>query len=320
MFGKSTSRWIKYSEYEANQAKNGDWYISPTLNATSAVYDPIENVETMIVDALNIGLKCMSSAKQFYDDNRMIAEMCNFAEKYGLLGFMTALPSTPEFMDYETVYLPKNRFIREQVMPSIKYARLFFPFYGVAGQEGNDNPSSTRASSKNANQELNTDPNPYRHYTKDDGSLMVSLAARNKPKAIEMSYQRSYSESHQWLRTQFADWALVFGASHLYYELENTDPEFDLLQRQAITAFDGNVPSFHIELFDKPTIVWDFKSLMTVINAVFGLMLTDDARPLRPCKYCNRAFIAKHPKAEFCEHKCKNKYNVYKSRRTKLED
>ena len=65
MFGKAASRWIKYSEYESSQSKNGEWYISPAFDAVSAVYGPIENVETMIVDALNIGLKCMSGAKQF---------------------------------------------------------------------------------------------------------------------------------------------------------------------------------------------------------------------------------------------------------------
>ena len=25
LFGKATSRWIKYSEYDAVQAENGDW-------------------------------------------------------------------------------------------------------------------------------------------------------------------------------------------------------------------------------------------------------------------------------------------------------
>jgi len=30
LFGKATSRWIKYSEYDAVQSGNGDWYIMPT--------------------------------------------------------------------------------------------------------------------------------------------------------------------------------------------------------------------------------------------------------------------------------------------------
>ncbi len=35
-----------------------------------------------------------------------------FVTRYGLLGLMTALPTTPSFMDYEAVYLPKNHFIK----------------------------------------------------------------------------------------------------------------------------------------------------------------------------------------------------------------
>jgi len=292
MFGRATSRWIRYSAYDANQDKNGDWYISPAPKATSAVYDPIESAEDMVIDALNIGMKCMSSAKEFYDDNRIMAEICIFAEKYGLMGFVTALPTTPEFMNYETAYFLKNRFIRAESMAVAEYTRLFFP-----------------------SEEVNNNPNPYRHYTRDDGSIMVSLAARNKPKAIELCYQHGYAESCDWLRTQFMDWAIMFYASFLYYE--EKDPQMAELHRQAIAAFDGNVPSFHIELFEKPTLVWDFHSLMTVIHVVLGLMLTDDSKPLRSCRFCNRAFHATHPNAVFCDHKCKNKYNVYKSREKK---
>ena len=40
-----------------------------------------------------------------------------FAVKYGLLGLMTALPTTPTFMDYEVVYLPKSHFIKEKPCP-----------------------------------------------------------------------------------------------------------------------------------------------------------------------------------------------------------
>ena len=293
LFGKATSRWIKYSEYDAVQADSGDWYIVPTKDAIPSVYDPIEKAEEMVAEALNIGLKLMSGARDFYTDERMIAEICVFAEKYGLLGFMTGLPTTPEFMEYDSVYLPKNRHIRKEIMPSKEYAKLFFPFDDT----------------------LNENPNPNRRYIKEDGSIMVSLAARTKPKAIEMAYQQTYAESADWLFTQFKDWAIIFVGSFLHYELVDTKEAEDAeLYRQAIAAFDGNVPSFHIELFDKPVMVWDFHSLMAVIHLVLGLMITDDTQPLRSCKYCNRAFVAKHPKSEYCKPSCKNKHNVYKSR------
>lgn len=40
-----------------------------------------------------------------------------FAVKYGLFGLMTALPTTPNFMKYEAVYLQKNHFIKEKPCP-----------------------------------------------------------------------------------------------------------------------------------------------------------------------------------------------------------
>ena len=132
LFGKATARWIKYSEYEAERIfdDNGDaeWYIKPTKDTAPAVYDPIENIEQIVVDALIIGQKFMTTEKEFFNDTRMVTEMCIFTEKYGLLGFMTALHTTPEFMEYYTVYLPKNRLIRKESMPSKEYAKLFFPF------------------------------------------------------------------------------------------------------------------------------------------------------------------------------------------------
>ena len=51
-----------------------------------------------------------------------------FITRYGLLGLMTALPTTPSFMDYEAVYLPKNHFIKEESMATDKYLSLFYPF------------------------------------------------------------------------------------------------------------------------------------------------------------------------------------------------
>jgi hypothetical protein len=288
LFGRASSRWIKYSEYNVLQDDSGEWYVAPSPSSTPAVYDPIENAEQIVVDALNIGLRCISANQ---DNNRIAAEICVFAEKYGLLGFMTALPTTPEFMNYDTVYLPKNRHIRKESMPSKEYAKTFFPF----------------------DENLNVNSNPKKHYTKNDGAIMVSLAARSKPIAIEMCYRRGYAEPFDWLYTQFKDWAVLYYATLAHGE--EKDPQEAEFYRDVIAAYDGNVPSFHIEIFDKiPTLVWDFHSLMMVIHLVFGLMITDDKQPLRSCKHCNRVFIAKHPKAEFCQHGCKNKYNVYKSR------
>lgn len=51
-----------------------------------------------------------------------------FVSSYGLLGFMTVLFATPEFITYEAVYLPKNYFIKEESMTTEQYLSCFFPF------------------------------------------------------------------------------------------------------------------------------------------------------------------------------------------------
>ena len=76
----------------------------------------------------------------------------------------------------------------------------------------------------------------------------------------------------------------------------------------------------NIELLDKPTIVWEFHSLLLGIQMMFSFMLTDDNSTLKVCKHCGSAFVATRSNMEFCSPQCKNQYNVYKSRAKKKED
>ena len=87
------------------------------------IFDPLKDYKPMVLDALNIGLMIRRSSQ------RKIREaVMAFVHKYGLLGLMTALPTTPKFVDYRAVYLPVNHFIREEVMDTNKYLDLFFLF------------------------------------------------------------------------------------------------------------------------------------------------------------------------------------------------
>jgi hypothetical protein len=50
-------------------------------------------------------------------------------------------------------------------------------------------------------------------------------------------------------------------------------------------------------------------------------MLTDETSSLKVCKHCGSAFVAGRPNSVFCSGRCKNQYNVYKSRaKDKAED
>jgi hypothetical protein len=118
-----------------------------------------------------------------------------FIHKYRLLGFMTALPTIPQFIEYEAVYLPKNHFIKDETMSTENYLSLFFPF------EQLDFLKSGIESSWNINN--------------DRTMMALAMTFSNEPQAINMSFQLEYAENYDWILTQFKDWAFNFTASFL---------------------------------------------------------------------------------------------------------
>jgi len=296
LFQRASSSWVRYSEYEIKKTEKGTRYIKPAPNAKPSIYDPLKEAETLVVDALNVGMLLMGRK----GNKSVQTALMEFVHKYGLFGFMTALPTTPQFIEYEAVYLPKNHFIKDETMSTEDYLSLFFPFEQI------DFTKKGIESSWNINN--------------DRTMMALAMTFSNEPQAMNMSFKREYAENYDWLLTQFKDWAFTLTASYLYYEdYEDADETTRDLYRQGMAAFGGIAPTYHIKLLEKPTIVWDFHSLLLGIQMMFSFILTDDKKLLRICKHCNKAYIAGHPNAAFCSPRCKNQYNVYKSRGKKDE-
>ena len=145
--------------------------------------------------------------------------------------------------------------------------------------------------------------------------MALAMTMSDKPMAVNMSFQREYAERYEWMKQQFIDWAFTYVNSFLYYEDYDTlDEDTRQIMQESMAAFGGNAPTYHIALLDKPTIVWDFHSLLLGIQMMFSFMLTDSDNPIRLCRHCTKAFVASRPSAVFCSPQCKNKHNVYKSR------
>lgn len=123
LFANSSSNWVKYDKYEWKKADNGTLYITPTEDAKPSLYNPVKEYQDMVLAAINIGTLAMKEEPK----ESLQASIIDFACNYGLLGLMTALPTTPEFITYEAVYLPKNHFIREESLSTEKYLSYFFP-------------------------------------------------------------------------------------------------------------------------------------------------------------------------------------------------
>ena len=149
----------------------------------------------------------------------------------------------------------------------------------------------------------------------DRTMIALTMIFADEPMAKTMSFQREYAEPYDWIAQQFKDWAFTLTTSTLYYhDYDSIDEGTRNLYRKAMAAFGGIAPSYHIELLEKPTIYWDFHSLLLGIQMMFSFMLVDDAKPLRLCKHCQKVFISSRANAAFCSARCTNQYNVYKSR------
>lgn len=283
-FDHTSASWVRYSQYEWKKGKDGHLYITPTKDASPKPYDPMKDAETLVMDAMDIALLCYHKKP----DKQIQSAMLRFARNYGLLGLMTALPTTANFMEYDKVYLLKNQFIKKEIMETREYVSLFFPFSELDYWKEGRNSSLT---------------------LHDKTMIALMLTYKSSPQALIMSLMRDYAERYDWLIEVFKDWAFVSFASLIYYHDYDILTEDDKsLYRRAMTVFDGNAPTYHIELWEHPTLVWDFHSLMLGIQMMFTFMLTDENNPLRLCEQCQKPFIAKEPGDNCCSRECRKEY------------
>ena len=124
IFEHTSASWVKYSDYEWRTTEDGKEYLLPTKDAMPKPYDPIKDADNLVLAAADIGLMLFHKNPE----KAIKAAMQAFACKYGLLGIMTALPTTAKFIEYEQVYFHKNQIIKTETMDTEGYISLFFPF------------------------------------------------------------------------------------------------------------------------------------------------------------------------------------------------
>jgi hypothetical protein len=306
IFHRTNAYWAKYDEYVYRQGECGHLYIMPAPKSQPSVYDPVKDTEKLVLSALNLGRLAMKQGDGQVIEAELKKSVMEFVTEYGLLGFMPGLPTTPEFMSYDAVYLPKNHFIKDETMTTRDYLSLFFPF-------GKPDIYKDREKAQ-----WNVNAAEF----SEGKVLALAMTYGDEPLAVGMSLMPLYAERFDWLVTQFRDWAFMLVSSFLFYEYKDDMDDYSReLYQQGVSAFGGKYPTYRIRMYDnKPGIRWDFHSLLLTIQTMFGFALVDESRPLRICRHCNLAFIANHHNADYCSPQCKNQHNVSKSRGKKKQD
>ena len=271
LFERTSSCWVRYDKYVIRKDAKGVKYITAAEGARPQIIDPLEDAQTMVLDVLNAGR--LFFGKKAPEKERE-AGILRFVHRYGLLGFITALPTTPKFMDYEKVYLPKNHFIREEALGTEQFLDYFFPFKKLNLR--------TRGVEYTWEVEGDTD------------AVALAMTFASDPDAMSMSFQKEYAEPLDWIAKALKDLTFPFITCKYFYEdADAFDADEKRLMAQGVAAFGGIAPTYRIALLDKPTIVWDFHSLLIGLQMMFSFMMAEDKTPLRMCDSCDTIFVAK---------------------------
>lgn len=291
IFEHSSASWVRYSDYEWRTTDEGKAYLLPMADAKPQPYNPMKDADSLVLTAADIGLMLFHKKPE-----KEIKEAIRaFACQYGLLGIMTAMPTTAKFIEYEKVYFHKNQIIPTETMDTEEYIGLFFPFRKPDfHKKGLDSIWNTN----------------------DRMMIALAMTYRTEPQAMVMSFMRDYGEQYDWLTAVFRDWAFTLLTAMYYEQDKDRLDETSLdLYRKGISAFDGNTPTYHLELREHPTLVWDFHSLLLNIQLLFSLTLTDEKNPLKICRQCQRPFIAGKSDAEYCSPACREQHKKGKGKK-----
>jgi len=94
-------------------------------------------------------------------------------------------------------------------------------------------------------------------------------------------------------------------SSFFYYEdCDEMEEETREIYWAGMAAFEGIAPEYHIELRDRPTMVWDFHSLLLAIQMMFNFMLVDETAILKLCPNCYKAFFTENEDDVYCCERC----------------
>jgi len=277
LFAHTSAWWTRYSDYQWKKTPDGQLYLLPATDAAPIPYNMLTGPKQLVLDAVIVGKICMKKASTRTERMEAIK---GFVCKYGLLGIMTALPTTSKFVEYKQVYLPKNEFLRDEVMDTIPYMKHFFPInmpdFKKHGLESLWNLS-------------------------DRAVMAMAMTFQDVPQAVSMSFMRDYGERYDWLEAVFRSFAFGLTAAFLYeLDKDEASPQTIQLYNAGLAGFDDNAPSYHLTLQGKPQMVWDFHSLLLCVKLLFSTMLTDDDHPLRICRKCRKAFVAENGEQVIC--------------------
>ena len=297
LIGSFATDWIRYSDYEFKENSDGEMYIIPTENAVFRMYNPFDVAEDLLLDLMRIGEEALKLDNQqdVTDDTRLKHAIMIFAKKYGLLGLISASAYNHHIIGEDHILMIENNHItKEKMMNGNKYMNLFLPF----AEEGDILIKSYK--------------NCVDVVKREDAPKFFG----KRPVVMDLIFSRFYAEKVAWI----ADFAKMM-VSHFNQLTTYRKSAAYLTENVTIMAgrFHAKKIGFTINQLDKTTIAWEFDSLKTTLETIYGFAVTDETIVLTRCNHCDSIFIANSNREKYCSPSCRNCANVKKSRSKKSQ-
>ena len=266
-----------YSKYKIEEI-NGKKYVMPEEKATKKAISITEHIDDLLIETLNIG------KKQFFKESIEDFELLNYYAKYGSFGFMIDLATNKYFVLDEKVAVRDPFYInrKENVdfMNTEEYLKFFLPKLNKREINSLIKKCKDVASNNKKEDYLTSFINEYLIYSEYYA----------EPLELVLNYARSLYKHFYWaLDNKSLTMKLPFlSVNHLEHKIE--------------------------DLYYNNSFGFTINYLKQAIDIYYSMQMAQDVRLLKICNFCEKAFIANNPKAEYDTPQCKNKANVYKSR------
>ena len=275
---------FKFSKYEIKEIGKIKYIVPDSINKKHSSGAPLIDIEkdfeeSILIDLLNIGKLA------FYNENDIEKSVLDFVNKYSTLGLINDLPLNKYFFLDDKIVLKDYNYIGNSDLTTVvdrkKYFKLFFPTC---------NDSQIKELINDAIKLAET-PAMEKYILSDVNKLLAGSNLYCEP--LDMFIQC---------------------AKYLYSLLNNISNEDNYNIDELLNQFEVN--NIKLSLSRKETLYIEFQitCLKQYIDYYFAKTVAQDINLLKICKFCNKAFLAVNPKAEYDTPQCKNKANVYKSR------
>lgn len=266
-----------YSKYKIEEI-NGKKYIMPEENATKKTISITEHIDDLLIETLNIG------KKEFFKESIQDFELLNYYAKYGSFGFMIDLAINKFFILDDKVAVRDPFYINRKenidFMNIEEYLKVFFP--------------------KLNKREINSLIKKCKDIARDERKEAFLTSIINE----YLIYSEHYAEPVE----------LVLNyARSLYKNLISTLDNKPLTMKLPFLSVNHLTHNIE-ELYYNNSFGFTINYLKQAIDISYSMQMAQDVRLLKICNFCEKAFIANNPKAEYDTPQCKNKSNVYKSR------